>query len=498
MATSGTSEAAAQPHGPLDIRGLFGFRGSVAFLALGFYQMWSVFSRLMINQPYRYYALPPAMCYASFHTAEALAAVAIGLVFLIRRLPPSARLPRIPWPAALLLGCIPLVSSLGLLAGSAPLSAAALAAYGAFQTWCYAECVGMYCMLDRRSAVCYVLVSFSGAALLRMPFELLPLTLSSAVAAPLPLACLACVQKGRAIAAARLSEAGGAGGRGKGPGAVTALPVEREGLSPYVVAVGILGTVLGSMWTGIQSTSFSGAGLFAMYAIQVAVPLALLAVLLLSRESINVAYSFQLAVALLLVTVIEVAGGMEGQAAGVASYLSRYFFRMLFIVVVVMLNERGERQPLAMFGLGYGALIGSLAAGIFLSQTPSFESFMGDRAVLITLMLCLVVALVIVSSVDMVKSGSRLLFSSPATTPDVISQEKAITERCDELAESHGLTSRERDVMRLIALGRSKGYIAEELLISENTVKGYARTLYKKLGIHSKQDLLDLVMGKAG
>ena len=54
-----------------------------------------------------------------------------------------------------------------------------------------------------------------------------------------------------------------------------------------------------------------------------------------------------------------------------------------------------------------------------------------------------------------------------------------------------GLTDRERDMAWYIAQGRSKGRISEELFISENTVKGYTRSLYVKIGVHSKQQLLD-------
>lgn len=46
--------------------------------------------------------------------------------------------------------------------------------------------------------------------------------------------------------------------------------------------------------------------------------------------------------------------------------------------------------------------------------------------------------------------------------------------------------------MRLICRGRSKRYIAEQMSVSENTVRGYAKTLYAKLGVHSRQDLLTL------
>ena len=67
----------------------------------------------------------------------------------------------------------------------------------------------------------------------------------------------------------------------------------------------------------------------------------------------------------------------------------------------------------------------------------------------------------------------------------------ALEHRCAELQEVFGLTDRERDMAWYIAQGRSKGRISEELFISENTVKGYMRNLYVKIGVHSKQQLLD-------
>ena len=44
-----------------------------------------------------------------------------------------------------------------------------------------------------------------------------------------------------------------------------------------------------------------------------------------------------------------------------------------------------------------------------------------------------------------------------------------------------------------MARGRSKTYIAEAFFISENTVRGHVKHLYAKLGVHSKQELVDRV-----
>ena len=44
-----------------------------------------------------------------------------------------------------------------------------------------------------------------------------------------------------------------------------------------------------------------------------------------------------------------------------------------------------------------------------------------------------------------------------------------------------------------MARGRSGAYIAEHLVISQNTVKTHVKHIYAKLDAHSQQDVVDLV-----
>lgn len=64
---------------------------------------------------------------------------------------------------------------------------------------------------------------------------------------------------------------------------------------------------------------------------------------------------------------------------------------------------------------------------------------------------------------------------------------------CDELSAAHGLTKRETEILRLLAQGRDAAHIERTLFISRNTVKSYTKSLYAKLDVHSKQELIDLV-----
>ena len=66
------------------------------------------------------------------------------------------------------------------------------------------------------------------------------------------------------------------------------------------------------------------------------------------------------------------------------------------------------------------------------------------------------------------------------------------------LASEAKLTARETEVLALLARGRTIGYVADELVIAQNTAKGYVKNVYAKLGIHSRQELIDAVELAAG
>lgn len=59
--------------------------------------------------------------------------------------------------------------------------------------------------------------------------------------------------------------------------------------------------------------------------------------------------------------------------------------------------------------------------------------------------------------------------------------------------EFFGLSAREAEVAELIARGYTVAHIAEQLFVSENTVRTHSKHIYTKLGIHKRQELIALV-----
>lgn len=66
-------------------------------------------------------------------------------------------------------------------------------------------------------------------------------------------------------------------------------------------------------------------------------------------------------------------------------------------------------------------------------------------------------------------------------------------ERCSDIAREYGLTPRESEVLGFLAIGRNAAFIAQALWISPLTAKTHIANIYRKLDIHSMQELFDLL-----
>lgn len=76
---------------------------------------------------------------------------------------------------------------------------------------------------------------------------------------------------------------------------------------------------------------------------------------------------------------------------------------------------------------------------------------------------------------------------------DRTAQPLSLEDRVASLAVEYRLSVRETEVLGFLAQGRSQPYIREQLVLSKNTVATHVKHIYAKLGVHSRQELLDMV-----
>ena len=63
----------------------------------------------------------------------------------------------------------------------------------------------------------------------------------------------------------------------------------------------------------------------------------------------------------------------------------------------------------------------------------------------------------------------------------------------DEFAQTDLLSKREREVMKLLLEGKKRKEIAEELFVTESTIKKHSASIYKKLEVENRKELLEKV-----
>ena len=79
--------------------------------------------------------------------------------------------------------------------------------------------------------------------------------------------------------------------------------------------------------------------------------------------------------------------------------------------------------------------------------------------------------------------------SASARTKPVIERASAARSATVRL-EAFGATAREREVATLLARGLSRVEIAESLVLSPHTVEDHTKSVYEKVGVASRQELV--------
>jgi DNA-binding CsgD family transcriptional regulator len=77
----------------------------------------------------------------------------------------------------------------------------------------------------------------------------------------------------------------------------------------------------------------------------------------------------------------------------------------------------------------------------------------------------------------------------------VVAEDRGFLASCQALSARSDLTPREAEMLPLLGQGRSVASISKLLFISENTTKSHVRNIYRKLDVHTKQELIELVRG---
>lgn len=77
--------------------------------------------------------------------------------------------------------------------------------------------------------------------------------------------------------------------------------------------------------------------------------------------------------------------------------------------------------------------------------------------------------------------------------PEPVAVERPYKRKCAQAVTTYDLTPREGEILFYLAKGRNAKHIAEKLFVAERTVKTHTYHIYQKMGIHSQQELMDII-----
>ncbi|MDR1358105.1 MAG: helix-turn-helix transcriptional regulator, partial [Coriobacteriales bacterium] len=139
-------------------------------------------------------------------------------------------------------------------------------------------------------------------------------------------------------------------------------------------------------------------------------------------------------------------------------------------------------------------MLGQLVGGVTSSVLGQQESagFWIQMMAMSTVFVLLLASLVLLSNKNLATGWGM---ASPASFLTPV--DSAVDAVVKQLAVEDSLTPREAEVFALMARGRNRRIISEMLIISEETTKSHINGLYRKLGVHSQQELLTVVEQQA-
>lgn len=168
----------------------------------------------------------------------------------------------------------------------------------------------------------------------------------------------------------------------------------------------------------------------------------------------------------------------------------QYFYTIIWAMWPVMAQWFDEPDAqfacMGLLGVQCGQFFGSVAgAGIMEWVATPYALAMTSSVIIFIILLVAIFAFGSTSS-----SSSWLLFRPFEQEQGSVTKFRRAMQR---IAESRGLTPREAEVFELLAHGRNRAFISEKLVISEGTAKAHIRSIYRKLGVHTQQALIDQI-----
>ncbi|WP_180963653.1 helix-turn-helix domain-containing protein [Raoultibacter massiliensis] len=213
---------------------------------------------------------------------------------------------------------------------------------------------------------------------------------------------------------------------------------------------------------------------------------------------------FPLLLASILYALVAMSSFSFAVATGCLVFASELMSMLLLYVVAVYSSSR-ELPPSPVYAacmvpMYVSMWIGQLVAMAIFSDGVSGASV--QNALAVVAFLIAVAVLVIPGKAFFASNGLRGSAGDPVDGASVVEQGKMGLSTVEGLSETllradlvDPLTYRECEVTLHILHGNSVAAVSKKLFISDNTTRSHIKNIYRKIGVHSRQELVDFIDG---
>lgn len=360
----------------------------------------------------------------------------------------------------------------------------------------------------------FVAVGLAGAALVTLAVALVPPVVAYGLMVVLPLllahffvravgpegfegAAVGCVAKPADRAEIADKEKTGGGEAGE---KATVKPPLSKHLTLFLALAVVLGVSAGLLreLTGADVTLVQRAVVFGAATLGAAI------MLLSSRvpsegESFALFYraiAFIAGAFIILTVVVQQAAYQSALALGLHTMGFMYFYGLMWVFCVLYAQQAAD--PMRVFVAGFfanqaGQIIGAWAGG-------GVQAFLGSASFIATASNAMIYVLLFAVIVLMAKLSAPVTagLRESVKPPTSLASEAGMALGCARAAEHFGLTPREAEILPYLVRGYDRGYIAEMLVVSPETVKSHTRHIYEKAGVHTRVELFNAVAACLG
>lgn len=220
------------------------------------------------------------------------------------------------------------------------------------------------------------------------------------------------------------------------------------------------------------------------------------AMLLLSKvpgdgESFRVFYRVIVLIALAFILLALVAPQMGRPALWVFALHTVgfvYFYGLLWVFLVIYMNQYADSARVFIGGFLANQL-GQILGVVVVSLLQTEFGFQASISPIANAMIYLLFFATIILLAKLSTTPSE----TPAKPKETMNSETAMKRACALAAERYNLTPREAEILDYLVKGYNRGYIAESLVVSPETVKTHTQHVYTKLNAHSRLEVFNAV-----